>query len=573
MVASSCLASCVRATTPTLADVCTAAYVKAHLPAANFYSGIALNASSVTATAVYNASSAGSYFFPTETFDYCSVELTYSHTGLGDEVVLTFWLPAPADFKNRYLATGGGGYAINSQLASLPGGVIYGAVAGQTDGGFGADQTNAIDTFLVSTGVRNNHSITMFGYQAIHELSVVGKAFTQTFYSMGNTKLYSYYQACSEGGREGWSQIQRYGDQWDGAVVGAPAFRFSFQQVQHLYSDVVEQTLGYYPPPCELAAIVNATLKACDGLDGRVDGVVSRTDLCSLHYNISSTLGLEYYCAPQPALQFPPTPAFPEQSGSVTAEGIKVAQQILNGLHDSKGNRVYFSYQPTAPFTDAQTAYNDTTDTWGQSISFLGGGYVEVLLDLIQGATITSLANVTYDTLKEWIWQGWTEYNDVLQTDNPVLIPFHAAGGKVIHIHGESDDSVPTASSVRYWESVRQVMYPGQSYQAGAASLNEWYRLFLIPGAAHCSPSALAPNGPFPQHTLEQLIDWVESDIEPTTLTGTVLLGDQSTQQICSWPLRPLWSNQGTTLSCVYDQTSINTWQYDINAFFPVPVF
>jgi tannase len=58
----------------------------------------------------------------------------------------------------------------------------------------------------------------------------------------------------------------------------------------------VEKTLDYYHPPCELAKIVNATIEACDPLDGRIDGVVSRTDLasCSL---ISKIVGKPYYCA------------------------------------------------------------------------------------------------------------------------------------------------------------------------------------------------------------------------------------------------------------------------------------
>lgn len=69
----------------------------------------------------------------------------------------------------------------------------------------------------------------MFGYLAHHELSTIGKAFTKEFFGMNSTKLYSYYQACSEGGREGFSQVQRFGEEWDGAIIGAPALRFSFQ--------------------------------------------------------------------------------------------------------------------------------------------------------------------------------------------------------------------------------------------------------------------------------------------------------------------------------------------------------
>ncbi|KAF7870568.1 hypothetical protein EAF04_004312 [Stromatinia cepivora] len=154
-------------------------------------------------------------------------------------------------------------------------------LAGETDGGFGIFQNNAISQFLLANGTVNWQNVHMFGYNAIHEMSVIGKEFTSTVFDMtaNNATLYSYYQGCSEGGREGFSQVQLFADQFDGAAIGAPAFGYAFQQVQHLYSNVVEQTLDYYPPPCELQKIVNETIIACDLYDGKTDGVVSRTDL------------------------------------------------------------------------------------------------------------------------------------------------------------------------------------------------------------------------------------------------------------------------------------------------------
>jgi Tannase and feruloyl esterase. len=89
------------------------------------------------------------------------------------------------------------------------------------------------------------------------------------------------------------SQVQRYGKEYDGAITGAPAFRMAQQQVNHVFSAEVEKTLDYYPPPCELAKIVNATIKAYDSLDGCTHGVISRTDLCMLHFDLSSIIGEE----------------------------------------------------------------------------------------------------------------------------------------------------------------------------------------------------------------------------------------------------------------------------------------
>lgn len=335
---------------------------------------------------------------------------------------------------------------------------------------------------------------------------------------------------------------------------------------------MVEKTLDYFPSPCELEKIMNATIAACDPLDGRVDGVVSRTDLCTASYNISSTIGLPYSCAAA-AGGFGGA-ATPAQNGSVSAEAVAVAQKIIDGLHDDDGKRVYFSYTPSSTYTDAATQYNSETGEWELDITSLGGSFVEVLLDLQDGENLPSLDNVTYTTLRDWIYEGWQRYQDSLMVNWPDLSPYKDAGAKIIHVHGESDYSIPTASSVRYWDSVREVLNPGLSYNDSVEATNEFYKLFLVPGGSHCDVNTYEPNGPWPQDTLAQLIDWVENGVEPVTLNATVLQGANlgQNQQLCAYPLRPLWSNNGTTMDCVYDQASIDSWTFDLDSFL-LPVY
>ena len=169
--------------------------------------------------------------FSDATINYCNVTFAYYNSGRSNKVNVVYWLPAPSVFQNRYLSTGGGGYAINSGVsggtASLSRGVQYGAVSGLTDRGFGSIDTQFDAAFPLQNGIANYEALFMFGYEAHHELSTIGKQLTRNFYGMNSTKLYSYYQGCSEGGREGFSQVQRFGDEWDGAVIGAPALRFA----------------------------------------------------------------------------------------------------------------------------------------------------------------------------------------------------------------------------------------------------------------------------------------------------------------------------------------------------------
>ncbi|KAF2669011.1 tannase and feruloyl esterase [Microthyrium microscopicum] len=547
--------------------------VSASATLANVFS---ISPTSLTVNPVTNYTIAPSPLYAGKSgLDFCNVTFAYSHAGLNDTNNLWFWLPSPAQFQNRWLTTGGGGLSITSGERGLSTGLVYGAAAGTTDGGFGGFSNDLSSVLLLANGTLNYEMLFSFGYRAIHELTVLGKEFTKSYYS--TSKFYSYYQGCSEGGREGFSQVQRYGSQFDGAAIGAPAFRQAFQQVLHLFSNVVEVTKNYYPSPCELEKINNDTLAACDGLDGRLDGVVSRTDLCKLQHNANASIGKKYSCDATSSPSFPggrPSKRLPAANGTVTAEGAAVAQQIWDGLFDSKGRQAYVSFQPTATFDDAATTFDNNTGKYTATASGIGLQYVNLFLKEINSNSLP-LANITYDTLRNWMLEGMQKFADTLQTTWPDLEDFHSHGAKLIHIHGESDPSIPSASSAMYYNSVRKIMYPNQNFNQSYASLQEWYKFFLVPGAAHCSPSPGQPNGPFPQNVLASVIDWVENGVDPKELNATVLdssyVSTGIDQKLCAFPLRPLWTNN-TTMGCVYDQASLDTWTPRLDSI-PLPVY
>ncbi|KAJ5106618.1 hypothetical protein N7456_003293 [Penicillium angulare] len=547
----------------TMQHVCTSQYVAANLPANGTILGISIDLSSVTAGRI-DAIDGNSRL------SACDVNFAYTHDGF-DRTNVNYWLPSPANFLNRYVSTGGEGWNITENNSSLPTGIEYGAVAGTTDGGFGGFDVSSYEVWLNGNGSINWDTVYMFGYQAIDELSQIGKFLTKSFYNVSDsTKVWSYYDGCSEGGREGWSQVQ-IGSDLDGAVIGAPGMHFSFQQIQHLWSQFVEYQLDYYPPYCELEKIVNLTTEGCDALDGRVDGVASRTDLCMLHFNLNSTIGKPYSCSETAEIpNF--MPYIPAQNGTVTAQGVAVAREILSGAHDNLGRRIYMSYQPTAQFQDAVTSYDTATGRYGSYFVQQSAQWVEIGLNLLNDDIgLDSFEGVTRDTFRDWIATGYQRYQDSLETTWPDLTTWHKAGGKVLHYHGKSDPQVPTSSSVRYFESVRKTMYPNISYNQSISELNDWYRLFLIPGGAHCGANSLQPNAPWPETTFATLIDWVEKGIQPKTLNGTVS-STGAQEQICGWPLRPFWTNNGTDFNCVYDQRSLDTWKYELNAF-KMPIY
>ncbi|KAK9447363.1 Tannase/feruloyl esterase [Limtongia smithiae] len=557
-----------------LSEICNSTFITDALPV-DAYTGIEIDKTSLIVNQLDNftVNSGGAY-------NICNITFSYTHVGRDDTFQVNYWLPDPAAFRNRFLATGGGALMINGGASGPSDGPVYGAVSGRTDGGFGSFfteyDTDGVD--LLANGTLNYDTLFSFGYLAIHEMSVLGKALTRSAMQMDATaKLYSYYEGCSEGGREGWSQIQKFGGEWDGAAIGAPALRYSFQQVNHLFSGVAMQTLGYTPMPCELDTIVNATIAACDAFDGRIDGVVSRTDLCKLHFDMSSIIGTAFYCEAEPSYaggpEGSPHGAEPAQNGTVSAEAIAVARTILDGLHDLSGKRVYLSYQPSATFADATPQYNDTIDAWAPPVDGVGGLFVARLLQQLELSALPTIEGVTYDTLRDWMVLGYQMFQDTLQVNWPDLTDFYANGGKIVHYHGESDNSIPPASSVRYWDSVRKIMYPGMSLHQSAEALGEWYRLYLVPGAGHCSSNTLQPDGPYPDAPLAAVIAWVEDGIKPVMLNATATSGAYAGEQpLCAFPLRPLFVDDGETMICEYDPDSLDTWFFDFDSIL-MPVY
>lgn len=98
----------------TLDDICTSDYMTSALPAADFLPGITIDTTSVTTEIISNSTSSNDWYI-TEAITYCNVTIAYSHNGIsGDLVHVSYWVPQPENFANRYVTTGGSGLSINA---------------------------------------------------------------------------------------------------------------------------------------------------------------------------------------------------------------------------------------------------------------------------------------------------------------------------------------------------------------------------------------------------------------------------------------------------------------------------
>lgn len=201
----------------------------------------------------------------------------------------------------------------------------------------------------------------------------------------------------------------------------------------------------------------------------------------------------------------PGSPSTNYTGGTISQLDADVYKGIHHGAFDSNGDQIFWTYRNGTTLTvEAGVAYNETTGTWGPGENNFFGTYYQNLVQKNTVATTIDYGSITVDEVYQLMLQGVQEYGGWSETTWPDLTNFQANGGKLIHWHGEQDTNLYPEASAHFHEKVRQAMFPDAM---GYSDIQEFYRFFLVPGAAHCAINSAQPKGPFPQHALQQLID------------------------------------------------------------------
>lgn len=186
------------------------------------------------------------------------------------------WLPDATSWNERFLSSGEGGFAgtPNYTRNGLDGGldelVRRGYATASTDTG----HSNA-DAFWA---VGHPERAADYLYRAKHLVTLAAKAIITTFY--GRPARYSYFSSCSNGGRQGLIEAQRYPEDFDGLIIGAPWNFQSHSNAGFVWNAQALSAPGAAIPAAKLPALNAAALKACDMDDGLADGVIGDPRLC-----------------------------------------------------------------------------------------------------------------------------------------------------------------------------------------------------------------------------------------------------------------------------------------------------
>jgi feruloyl esterase len=444
--------------------------------------------------------------------EYCEVTATVSPVA-GSRIGVVYRLPA--GWNGKLVGLGGGGFAGDVTLQTATPALQRAYAVAQTD--MGHPSTEALDPkfALGPDGKLDKPAVTDFGHRATHLMTVVGKATVATYY--GKPQSRAYFQGCSTGGRQGLMEAQRYPDDYDGIVAGAPVYNTL------VYSTAVLRTQFFHARPEsnlrpeQVTLIAKAVMKSCDKLDGVEDGIL--TDPRQCHWDPG-----ELQCKDG------------EGPDCLTAAQVETVRTMYRGVTRSDGRLV------------AAPLLRGGEPDW--LIRSVGTPQLPVGLNARLGAPFISYLvkqNPAYDLFKFDPAKDMAELDASFAAQNvvaqdPDISPFIKHGGKLILWHGFNDPGPSPLQTIKYYEAVVDTVGKKLSTAAKPEAMDQDVRLFLAPGVYHCR------GGPGPDKFdgLTALDTWLEQSKPPERIIATKVDAKIS-RPLCPYPQLARYNGSGDT--------------------------
>ena len=408
-------------------------------------------------------------------------------------IEMELWMPAE-NWNGKFLAVGNGGWAGNIETGAMATGLNRGYAAASNDTGHKGGSA--------SFAVGHPEKVIDFGYRAMHEMAVQSKAFIQAFYKRG--PQLSYYQGCSTGGRQGLMEAQRYPNDFDAIIAGAPVYnQIHLNESQVALQVEMLKDTSRIVPPAKVTLFANAVLKACDEKDGVKDSIVSDPQMCKFDPSTLMCQG-------------------GESVDCLTAAQVESAKTAHAPVKTKSGEIVYPGRSPG--FESGwriPTPGNPLNPLFGDMPRYIG--HQDANWDLMTFDLDKDLALAIKNA-------GFIEAND------PDLAKFKARGGKLILYHGWADPGPAPENTINYLNAVnRQV----------SGNNSDWMRLFLLPGVGHCGGGI----GPDQADYLTALENWRENGTAPNQILASRNRGGtvDMTRPLCPYPQVARYSGSGDT--------------------------
>ncbi|MBZ5694861.1 MAG: tannase/feruloyl esterase family alpha/beta hydrolase [Acidobacteriia bacterium] len=438
------------------------------------------------------------------------------------EIKFEVWLPATG-WNGKFEQVGNGGFAGTIPLSAMALPLLRGYATAGTDDGHAASMDN-------SWAIGHPEKVADFGYRAVHETSVQAKAILDAFY--GKDLARSYFVGCSDGGREGLMEAQRFPEDFIGIVAGAPANAWTHLQFAGVWNErALHETPASSIPPSKLPVLQNAAVAACDALDGVKDGLIGNPARC--HFDPAVT-----QCKDADA------------PNCLTAPQVEAARKIYRGARNPRtGAQIFPGYAMGAEAVPANWLIWMTGVGPGQAT--IGSTFANSFFaDFVFENPKWDFRTLNFDSD---VKMADAKFASVLDSTNPNMTPFKTRGGKLIQYHGWGDAAIAPQSSVDYYESV--LAKTGKRTQ-------DFYRLFMVPGMSHCAGGLGAndfgngvpvPHADATNDVVLALDRWVEQGVAPDQIIATGFVdgnpakGVAMTRPLCPYPKEAHYKGAGDT--------------------------
>ncbi|MBI2820837.1 MAG: tannase/feruloyl esterase family alpha/beta hydrolase [Acidobacteria bacterium] len=451
-------------------------------------------------------------------------------------------LPLPSRWNGRFLNWGDGGKDGDLDFADHRVAQGYAVANSNTGHDIGSEPG-------ASFAYNNRQAEIDFAYRAIRLTVTAAKTLVKAYY--GKAPQYSYHEGCSQGGRQGLIEAQRYPYDFDGIVAGAPV---NFYQAMHagriwtlqrIFRNNLAGNLafdmdrdGIPESLTKLNMVTAAVLAQCDANDGITDGVVDDPLTCRFR--------------PEADLASKMCPADKDADDCFTRAQIQVIQDIYAGGHDSKGLLVYKGKALGSEFEWASKLIPHAGNSMLPGNFDASGDHMNYLFyeqdPGMPPPELTDLSHVLDKkaTPPEYAWWEFniddfsagkaTFMSSLTDAADPDLTRFLIKqGGKFILWQGWGDVGVHPEPTLDYYRDVVATTFKGDMSAA-----RERMRLFMFPGMAHCGGGP----GPTEWDRLAPLVEWVENGRAPDYIVATHITDGKidNERKVCAYPLKAVYT-------------------------------
>jgi len=444
---------------------------------------------------------------------YCQVTGTLSPE-------IAFEVSLPSRWNGRFYMIGNGGHAgealddagrVSQRNAALQLGFAF----AQTNTGHDSRKEPGA-TFVMS----NPEKAIDYAYRAVHLTALTAKSIVKDYY--GEPVAHSYWNSCSNGGRQGLLEAQRYPEDFDGIVANAPWVDQTGFTIGAMWN---QKALSEAPvTAAKLATVADKVMAKCDAIDGLKDGLIDDPRKCDF----------------DPRRDVPSCSAGADGADCLTPAQASAVAKVYSGPI-SNGKPFFPGFMPGSEAV--------TTGLFGGGS---GSGWMNVIVSAQPDAKPAdfSLAENTIRYLvpkppkPDYDYKTFDYDRDIHLVDNwskladakdPDLSKFRKRGGKLLMTYGWADTILQPMMGVNYYE---------QALAKNGPQTPDFFRLFMVPGMAHCGGGV----GPDRNDAVTAMINWVEKDKAPDSIIASRVVNNQTvrTRPLCPYPQVARYSGQGS---------------------------